>query len=261
MTAFKTIDYDMFKKHPHNRELVRNNVDRLIKSIKTRDLLEFRPLTVDKHFRIIDGQHRLQAARELRIPVWYQVLDEVKVEDMHLLNNAQRQWSYDDYLNFFCQEGKIDYLRLRAFMNSHNLTLRQTLTVLNKKERGGNIKSEKPNGELKPFKSGLFVYPSEQEEKECLEIFHAIQKVQELIRTKTAGNCLYVKGTLFIRSLSVFFSIKAVNVDIFLGKIAYRLDLMHNCNSMANYLLMFKTIYNYRNSSNRIELDEFTGIA
>ena len=71
----KTKDYSQFKYLPGNRDLVLNHVDRLVKSISKNNLLKNNPIMINKQGYILDGQHRLQAAEELGVDIYYNVLD------------------------------------------------------------------------------------------------------------------------------------------------------------------------------------------
>ena len=62
MSLEKTKNYEIFKIMDCNRELSAANLQKLIGSIKSRNLLEFRPIIVNSKMEIIDGQHRLAAA-------------------------------------------------------------------------------------------------------------------------------------------------------------------------------------------------------
>src|SRR5580693_9488423 len=106
----KTKNYELFLKHDSNRELVENNVTKIMKSIETRNLLEFRPILVNEKMQIIDGQHRLEAAKRLGIEVYYQIMKKPPAETMLLLNTNQKRWTTNDYLNYFCEEWNGQYM-------------------------------------------------------------------------------------------------------------------------------------------------------
>jgi len=74
--VIKTKDYSIFKKHESNRGIDQNNLKKIVNSIKAEDLLAFRPILVDAQMRVIDGQHRLEAARLLDLDVYYQRKEE-----------------------------------------------------------------------------------------------------------------------------------------------------------------------------------------
>lgn len=86
-----TNDYTMFQKCKSNRELDPGNIKRIKSSILAKNLLHLRPILVSKNFEIIDGQHRLEAARLLKVPIFYQIHEESDFEDVILLNANQKR--------------------------------------------------------------------------------------------------------------------------------------------------------------------------
>ena len=98
--TIETSDYSIFKKHESNRVINELALRKLINSIKSKNMLELRPILVDSQMRVIDGQHRLEAAKALRVPIFYLMKKESESLDIILLN-TQKRWSIEDYLNFF----------------------------------------------------------------------------------------------------------------------------------------------------------------
>ena len=101
----KTKDHSIFRPHPLNRQIDHKNVERLIKSIGAKNLLHSVPILVDAKMRVIDGNHRLEAAKRLELEVYYQVIEDADAEDMILLNSAQKKWSREDFVNFYACQG------------------------------------------------------------------------------------------------------------------------------------------------------------
>lgn len=75
MNILKTNDYGLFKSIMANREIDDKHVKRLAKSIARKNLLYIRPLIVNEKMQIIDGQHRLAAAKEIKATVYYLKVD------------------------------------------------------------------------------------------------------------------------------------------------------------------------------------------
>lgn len=99
-----TTEYEKFKSPTSNREIDHVHVNRLIRAIKRRNLLQLRPIIVNTKWEIIDGQHRLEAARRLKIPIFYIMSDEITKSDMAILNSFQKNWKVMDYINYYTIE-------------------------------------------------------------------------------------------------------------------------------------------------------------
>src|SRR5258708_34537164 len=104
----KTRNYEMFKYLDANRDksngLSLSHIRRLKQSIMDRNMLELRPICVTENMEVIDGQHRLEVAKQLGVDIYYVVKKDFKPKDLIDLNVA-KTWSASDYLNFYCKEG------------------------------------------------------------------------------------------------------------------------------------------------------------
>ncbi len=94
----KTSNYSLFNYIESNRTVSKPHVQHLIRSMgENPQLMATRPILVNENMEIIDGQHRLQAAMTLRVPVYYTVAKGTNVESAQLMNALQRGWSLTDY--------------------------------------------------------------------------------------------------------------------------------------------------------------------
>lgn len=119
--AKQTEDYKQFKVLKGNRRVLSKHVDNLAQSIALNpDLLRIRPILVNKDFEVIDGQHRLAAAKKLKVPVWYEDGGNLTAEDAVIINNNQRNWSMLDYIRNYAAYGKQDYKALLSFHDEHS---------------------------------------------------------------------------------------------------------------------------------------------
>ena len=112
----KTTDYAQFSLMKGNREIDRNHVKRLKKSIKDNpELLPDNPILVNKSLFIIDGQHRHAAVKELGYPLYYVVSETSTLDETRVLNITQKGWTLLDFAHSYAESGKqayIDFLKL-----------------------------------------------------------------------------------------------------------------------------------------------------
>lgn len=251
--AEKTTNYEMFKKHEHNRMISEGNVLRIMNSIKARNLLEFRPIDVDANMRVIDGQHRLEAAKRLQIPIFYEIKKSLKKEDIVLLNDNSKNWTREDYLNYYVQEGNEEYIKFKRFIERNNLSVAMGLVIL------GLASAKKERHEPAPFKAGKLKFPDAAHEIDAMKILDQSREVVDYISPKLEGNHQYIHGPVFRRALYIFLSIGAVEFTTFMEKLAYRIDLIRPCSRLVGFVNIFKMIYNFRNRY-PITLDEFEAV-
>ncbi|MEN6512228.1 MAG: ParB N-terminal domain-containing protein [Chloroherpetonaceae bacterium] len=235
----KTKDYKMFKFFDSNRELQKGLVDKLIKSISLNNLLEFRPILVDKDFKIIDGQHRLEAAKKLQVDIYYEIQKELKAHDIILLNENQKAWSTEDYINFYANENYIEYIKLKNYIKEKNINIWTVFVLLGKSISKTKVK--------KIITSGKFIFPTGTKLEEINNLIFKINNIKEMLKNKLIGNKKFVDQIMFHKALVHFLSFSFINYNTFYKKLEQRLDLINRRATDSAYIELFKAIYNYKN--------------
>ena len=100
-----TTDYSIFNKVIGNRNLDSKNLNRIKKSIDEIGLQM--PILVNENNSIIDGQHRLQAAIELDLPITYIVSKESCEQNIDQLQ-ISKKWTAMDFCNRNAMNGNTD---------------------------------------------------------------------------------------------------------------------------------------------------------
>lgn len=121
----KTRDYKKFKSIRGNRPHKVNNT--LKQSIEKYGMLS--PVIVNRSMQVVDGQHRLDVAKKLKIPVEY-IIKDIPEQSIIEMNSTQKKWRLVDYVNYFCSKNKISYKRLRVLCKSYDLSINSVLAIL-----------------------------------------------------------------------------------------------------------------------------------
>ena len=242
ITVEHTKDYDVFKKHRCNRPLDESAVLRLMASIQKCNRLSSKPICVDHEFSIIDGQHRLEAARRLGIPIHY-ILEDFSPDDMLQMNANQKSWLIADYLNYFSADKKNarrheEYSKLKEFMERERVSVSIAVQILN-----GDRSSEF----FRKFKDGLYQFPTDEEFKEAMEKKDKIKATIDYIKRTTSGPKGYLDKVTFYSAMVDFFNVKSFDYETFKNKLAYKIDLLRPCTRQCDYVRIFKDIYNWKN--------------
>lgn len=111
MIVQKTIDYSKFRTLKGNRDVSPVRVAKIIKSIKNVGYV-INPIIVNEKMQVIDGQGRLQALKELQLPVYYLVVPHTGIEECISMNIYQEKWSTIDYVKSYAKRGLSDYKTL-----------------------------------------------------------------------------------------------------------------------------------------------------
>lgn len=109
-----TKNYDLFKKLPGNRELSQGNLKRIKESMKKQFMPI--PILVNDLNQVVDGQHRLQAAKDLGLHVYYMKIPNMGLDEVHTLNSISKSFSFSDYLTGYASAGLVDYQHALEFV-------------------------------------------------------------------------------------------------------------------------------------------------
>lgn len=233
----KTRKYDMFIKHSSNRDLDNENLKRIKNSILFKNMLHLRPIVVNKIYEIIDGQHRLEVAKQLNLDIYYCIDEKIEDNDIIALNNNQKQWRLTDYLNFYCNQGNENYIKLKIFIEKNNI--KDLINALIICGQSGSYYT-------RFFKRGEFKIPEFMVDSQNKFLF--IKRVQDILDAIMVGkNRHFYKGSRFVKAIALLANHDEFDFSIFLKKLEGRLDSVHNCYTVESYMDMLKGIYNYRN--------------
>lgn len=213
-----TTDYDLFQFHGYNREV--GKITKIKKSIQKADITAYVPIVVDEDYRIIDGQHRFCACRELGLPVYFVMLPrEVNTEEaMILLNSNQKQWRQEEYLHFHAEKQGGCYSELRDFETFHKLGITNSMIIYPDRCIGTN--------EMKAGKVKFGKNP------------HA-DAIADFLKLDDVKSIKYTRMRPFVLALKKAFEIYS-NKD--LVKIKNRLVTIPQCARFEQYLTAFENI-------------------
>lgn len=225
-TIQSTTAYHLFKTINSNRVVDRSHVAKLIKAIRKKNLLHLQPITVDKDMNVIDGQHRLQAAKILQVPVYYQRDCKVSEEDMSDMNSIKKNWTLNDYLHYYISRGKHDFIEFSKVMERHpNVPVSTLLKVVsgNSSTRSSDIR----NGEI----------DTDNIEK-ADEIIKQLNDINEL--------CPSIAGSRLTEAMIYFANHPDYDHKRMVKRIQTNPSEIHACNNKKQYIQMLQSVYNFR---------------
>jgi len=164
-----TKDYGIFKKLPENRIVHNEKFIKILMNSMTEEggkYLVTKPIIVNENLEVIDGQHRLEAAKRIGFEVYYIIMIGAGYKDLLQMNQHRDfDWVLEDWLH--CNEniGKEDYKKLDEFIKETGKDKDYIIRFFVDAETKANT-----------FKSGNFKFP----EKDDLE------KIRVIIENYTA---------------------------------------------------------------------------
>lgn len=170
-TLHETKDYSEFSYYSFNRAIDKKKVARLKKSIlETEQVVNV--ITVSPEGKVIDGQTRLEALKELKMPVWYVVrkVNKTIIKELMEVNNVIHKWTQYDFCDSYAQ-GNNEYQNI---LNAHSYWEKK----LNRTLPFGRIVYAYTNAEGKKFKEGLAIFLKEKGDK-IMNVLFELDKLYE----------------------------------------------------------------------------------
>jgi hypothetical protein len=219
-----TTNYAKFGIVETNRPVDKNHVKKLKEVIKKRNLLSLNPILVNDKYEVIDGQHRLQAACELKLPIFYVVSKSITQDDIATLNTNKKNWGLLDYINYHSKNSKNAYKALQLFMRNNHF-LPPSVAV---KIACGAISS-------KDVHEGKLA---------SLDLDEAEAFMARLSDMRNHFSEVYTSK--FVGAVRQIEKIEGYEHARMVEKIAYNPRAMKPCTTTKEYIKMLEEIYNYK---------------
>lgn len=232
----KTSDYSIFHSVAFNREKNKRHIESIKKIITKENLLHLHPILVNEKMEIVDGQHRLEAAKELGLEVFY-IQDKISYD--HILNSNlfQKKLSLEDVIKFYAIKDAIpDYLEFQRLIDDLAISPKSMIGLI-----FGSV--SKPM--ISFIKSGRFAMPVD---KDVLEkITTSYRRLIDFVREKRITPYALFSSTNFSIAFRNLVLLADFNVDIFFSKLQQRwFDLKPQINA-KEWTRQLIAIYNWKN--------------
>ena len=229
-----TNEHSIFQIQIGNRPINNNHVARLILSMKERYLMA--PLIVNEKMEVIDGQHRLKAQEELNLPTYFIENRGNSLKETQILNQNSNNWTANDFMNGYCNQGRPEYIKYKAFNDKYNFNHQCQMNLL----RGTTSEGKW----YEVFRAGTYKITHL---KQASRIADAIMEVGKYY----AGN----KRRSFVMAIQKAMAIEEYSHAQFLNKLKNQSTKMVDCTDWKQYLALIETIYNFKTKKdNRVRL-------
>lgn len=163
-----TKNYEKFKILDTNRQINNTHLNKLILSMEKNYIPT--PAIVDKDMYIRDGQHRFMACKTLDIPFAY-IITDIDDKDMINLNQYQKSWTANDYINYYARKEYRHYFVLSETIKMTGLTHQVIILFSNPKIDRKHIPSLIKSGNLVFNEDEFYLnYNKYEEIIKCLKI-------------------------------------------------------------------------------------------
>ena len=251
---YETFNLSKFKFMEGNRIPNLNHVRRLEHSIKLNGML-INPIIVNEKNQVIDGQHRLMAAKKTGSKIYYIILKGYNLKEVQTLNANQKNWSKKDFLEGYANIGVKSYVKLREFVKENkDFTINTCITLCSqshgrtydisnvRKDYTGRKGAKKFDTKMQIFEEGTWRGKD----------FSLGQEWANKLKGIGAFYDGY-KKTSFINCMIYMFKHPDFDYNLFIKKLKIQKTKLVDCGNAQQYKDLIEEIYNYKNK-NKVNL-------
>jgi len=88
------------------------------------------PIIVNEKYEVIDGQHRLEISKELRLPIHYIVCEGYGLEEVHRLNQNSKNWQLIEFIKGYADMGNKEYKKFLDFLTTYGFGVTSSMDLL-----------------------------------------------------------------------------------------------------------------------------------
>ena len=247
---FTTTNYSMFGQIGGNRILDTSNLSKIKQSLSKKHIKTSAVICIldsddpIKPLKMVDGQHRFEACKDLNIPVSYVIDDSLTMasilNDITLLNTASKEWDVSDFMNSEAQKGNQNYVLYEKIYNifKHIFDHESLFFILN---NDVNRTSQKISYPI--FKdSGL-----QFDQSDYNYLYQRLTDISQFNYYNEMGGKRYYQ-----KALNRLMNVKGFITNQMLSKIQSRQSTITKCTTVEGALKQLADIYNYKIQSGRI---------
>ena len=233
---YETKDYSIFKQLKGNRSVRPALVKRIKMDIKEHDLYD--PIVVNEKMEVLDGQHQLQARKELNVSVKY-LMRKGDIQNVMKFNSIQQRWNNREFLDSYCARGFKEYEMLDYFVREYKLGISFSMGLLI------GISRHVQTNTRKDFMEGKFK----------IKDFARADEIAQ--RINTIGDYVdFNRDDKFMRAVVKCMSYPEFNWKFFLNKLESKSTKLRKCGSRNDYIVAIERFYNHGTSDRkRLQFD------
>jgi len=232
--VYKTNDLSMFKSITGNRVPNLQHIKRLSDSIRVYGMI-CNPILVNEKMEVIDGQHRLMAAKEAESFVYYIIVTGSGLNEVHTLNLNQKNWGKKDFMEGYAKMKIESYIKLKYFSEKNDdFTLANCIAFCTNTTDNSHVKQTFDNGQW------------------IGKDFDLAQDWANKIRMIKP----YYKGyssASFVGTMITLLQKEIFDFNEFMHKIRLQPTSLVDCRNREQYKTLIEDIYNWR-SRNKVNL-------
>ena len=240
MRILHTNNYKMFELIKENRPINWPKIERMRIKVREKNLTSAYTIIVNSReagkeryktdgtkLPIVDGQHRFVSCKLENKTVYYQINDDVTLEDIPTAASMQNSWKLTDYLHHFCTKEVSEYVKFNEYMTLNEFPPSTTLVILCG-DRGSHITNMFKSGKMEVTTAWEFA----NKFAEAVDDFGAFIN--------------FNKHARFIEALHICFEHPKYNHERMMTKIEYLSNKLKRRPDVKSHLEQLEYVYNYK---------------
>ena len=247
---FITTNYSMFGTISGNRDVDTSNLSKIKQSISKKHIATSAVICIldpndpIKPLKMVDGQHRFEACKELNIPVSYVIDDSLTMSsilnDITLLNTASKEWDVSDFMNSEAQKGNHNYILYSSVYGQYFTSFdhESLFYILN-----SDVDRTCPKVSYPSFKSGELKF----DQSDYNYLIQRLKDISQFNHYSEIGGKRYYQ-----KAINQLLNTRGFNMNQMLAKLQARQSTIVKCTTVEGALNQLADIYNYKIQSGRI---------
>lgn len=225
-----TKDYSKFTQNHEQRPINIKHAKMIAENMQHVGFLPSKPIQCYKQgskLVVVDGHHRLEAAKAIGIPVFYVVEPQSCQQTMAAENMLVRKWEAIDFVRLYASRGLQDYIILMNYIEKGIPCSMAASMLHGEGANSGNTRESLANGKFK------------------IKTFDYANKISLLIEVYGKREPA-IKSRAFISSVSKCLFCNEFDFDTFRSRIDANLSMIQKTSNEDQMLDIIEAIYNYR---------------
>lgn len=240
--VYKTKDLSIFKSISGNRNVNLQHVRRLVDSIGKNGML-CSPIIVNEHYEVVDGQHRLLAAKELKCEIYFIIMPGYRLSQVQHLNLNQKNWSKNDFMEGYASMGIVSYVKLKSFVeHNDDFTFNDCISLCNNGSSHNTYSlSQKYRADGKNMNQSQVFEEGTWKGKDFELAQHLANKIR-MIKTYYEG----YNRSAFVGTIIGLMLNKQFDFNEFMHKLRLQPTALVDCATREQCKTLIEDIYNYK---------------
>ena len=190
-----TFDYGRFRMIEGNRDV--DHEKAIEESITNCGLLPI-PVLVNEFYEIVDGQNRVAVCMKHGLPIYYQIVPGIRLNEVKCINSASKNWSTKNFIHSYAVgDQNINYIYVEQLMKAYPWASQSLITFAISGASGWGTG-------INAYKSGDFVC-TDKEYNDAVYALDYVGQFDELLSS--------VKGKKYMYLIAIMFCYKCEEVD------------------------------------------------